>query len=175
MDLNEYNNLSSPPTETAYSLSSPTSVTDSDPEPYSMPPRRGAAAPARRLRKRTAAEAVDFTDDAENEASAAGPSIKRRNTGAGNRRTQGSSSQPQGEPIVIDDLDEEDDGEAEKLKETLQKQREEQVKAQGGKPEDAEPPKLNKLQCVICMDSFTDMTATSCGTFNNFIFCWLEC
>jgi hypothetical protein len=129
-----------------------------------MPSRRDTT--TRRTRKRAAAEAIDLCEDADNEGttSAAGPSKKRRNTGAATGGRRGGSSRAQAEPIVIEDLDEvEDDGEAAKLKETLQKQREEQVQAL--KKASEEPPRLNKLQCVICMDSFTDMTATSCGMF----------
>jgi hypothetical protein len=127
-----------------------------------MPVRRTAGS---RARKRTATQAAADLggDDADNEATegaaaALEPSRKRRDTGTGR-----SSRRAQGKPIVIDDVDDENnDAEAGRLKETLQKQREEQVKAQL-REEGAEPPRLNRSQCVICMDSFTDMTATSCG------------
>jgi hypothetical protein len=111
---------------------------------------------SRHSRRRTATQAFsgegegDEADHEGNESPVSGPSRKRARADGGE------------EAIVIDDLDEEEVGgrEAELLKETLQKQREEAVKSQQAANE---VPKLSKLQCVICMDSFTDMTATSCG------------
>ncbi|KIW03450.1 uncharacterized protein PV09_05220 [Verruconis gallopava] len=138
-----------------------------------MPPRNSSRlSENKRPHKRSASQAVDLDDEeADAEApstSAAGTSRKRRNIDTAQRRRGSGQGGPrsQGEPIVIEDLDDVDedsekDEEAEKMKETLQRQREEQVKA--AQESDKEPPRLNKLQCVICMDSFTDMTATSCG------------
>jgi len=47
------------------------------------------------------------------------------------------------------------------LQDALQKQRIEQVKAQEHPSE--KPLKMSTLTCVICMDTPTDITATSCG------------
>lgn len=52
-------------------------------------------------------------------------------------------------------------GDTNQLQSALQKQRVEQVKAQEG-PSD-KPLRLSTLTCVICMDTPTDITATSCG------------
>ncbi|KAI9667340.1 MAG: hypothetical protein M1821_000155 [Bathelium mastoideum] len=54
------------------------------------------------------------------------------------------------------DLAEEDTA----LADTLKKQRQQQVAAQ---EESRKPTKLSKLTCVICLDSPTDLTSTSCG------------
>ena len=47
------------------------------------------------------------------------------------------------------------------LQEALQKQREDAVKAQA-KPEETVTT-FNSFNCVICMDTPTDLTATACG------------
>jgi hypothetical protein len=47
------------------------------------------------------------------------------------------------------------------VKDVLQKQREDAVKAQT-KPEE-KPTSFNSFNCVICMDMPTDLTATACG------------
>ena len=128
-----------------------------------------------RPRRRTAGQAFQAeASDADGEAgtnasSTAGPSRKRTRTTNTTAQAQAGSSR-QAEPIVIDDLDTSSDDNLAtyRMKETLQRQREEAVKAQQAAASRAageEMPRLNKLQCVICMDSFTDMTATSCGEF----------
>jgi hypothetical protein len=146
-----------------------------DSDATAMPPRRSASTTAvngatatssRSSRRRTAAQAFgdegSEADHEENINPIAGPRRRRRNDSNTNGQ---ASSLHTNEPIVIDDLDDEagadgEDTTAQRLQETLQKQREEAVKSQQAA---SEMPKLSKLQCVICMDSFTDMTATSCG------------
>ncbi|KAF4314005.1 Zinc finger RING-type protein [Botryosphaeria dothidea] len=50
------------------------------------------------------------------------------------------------------------------LAEALQKQRAEQVKAQQESQNGADAlPRLTTITCVICMDTFKDLTATACG------------
>ena len=143
-----------------------------------MPPRRrsanttttNASTTSRPSRRRTATQAFEGeSSEADHEGNispTAGPSSKRRNVGDEDSAGEAASSRAHAEPIVIDDLDDEEeqraDPAAQILKEALQKQREEQVRSQQAA---ADTPKLSKLQCVICMDSFTDMTATSCGRF----------
>ena len=79
------------------------------------------------------------------------PSISQ-SSGAESRKTQS-------QVIEIEDIIEVDDGDA--LGQTLQKQRQEQVAAQDDRGD--KPAKLSTLSCVICMESPTDLTATSCG------------
>jgi hypothetical protein len=56
---------------------------------------------------------------------------------------------------VLDLTDEKTD-----INQILKKQREEAVKAQ---QEREEKPTFNSFNCVICMDTPTDLTATKCG------------
>lgn len=48
------------------------------------------------------------------------------------------------------------------LSHVLQQQQAAVIKEQQGKQGD-EPPKLSALQCIICMESMTDITVTHCG------------
>jgi len=64
-------------------------------------------------------------------------------------------------PIEIEDIDEDN-----VLNTTLQRQRAEQVASQQQPKE--KPLRISNLTCVICMDTPTDLTATSCGH----IFCY---
>ncbi|KAH7132176.1 hypothetical protein B0J11DRAFT_600526 [Dendryphion nanum] len=85
-----------------------------------------------------------------------GPSAKRT------KRADGSSSQKQGSkspPADIEEIDISDDRVA--MRDTLEKQRAEAVKAQQ-KPEER-PTTFNSFTCVICMEIPENITATSCG------------
>lgn len=64
-------------------------------------------------------------------------------------------------PIEIEDIDEDN-----ALNTTLQRQRTEQIASQQQQTE--KPLRLSNLTCVICMDTPTDLTATSCGH----VFCY---
>lgn len=68
-----------------------------------------------------------------------------------------SGARPNDDAIEVLDLSKE----PEDIQQVLQKQRAEAVAAQ--KPEEEEATTFNKLTCVICMDTPTDITATSCG------------
>jgi hypothetical protein len=81
-----------------------------------------------------------------------GPSSKRL------RRANVKSKSPE---TKIEEIDLRDDKPI--LQDVLQKQRVEAVKAQQ-KPEEAATT-LRNFTCVICMDTPTDLTATSCGMF----------
>lgn len=63
------------------------------------------------------------------------------------------------EEIDLKDVDD-DSG----LSKALQKQQEMAIKAQR-KEESDKPLKLSSLQCIICLENMTDITATSCGEF----------
>lgn len=67
-------------------------------------------------------------------------------------------------PILIDDLDEEQNDDAKALLEVLAKQREETVMTQS-KLEGSKRTTLNTMSCVICMDNPTDLTMAGCGMF----------
>lgn len=108
---------------------------------------------------------VDLTDSpsiatgsrkTERESPAPGPSTKRR------RRNDGSASQPESgsAEATVEEIDLSD--EKHTVQDVLQKQREEAVKAQARPEEKA--PTFNTFNCVICMDTPTDLTATACGT-----------
>jgi hypothetical protein len=105
-----------------------------------------------RQTRRTAKRAAAHRTSAE---PAAGPSSKRikRNDGLPVDR---ATATPQ---LDIEEIDLSDDKVP--LQEALRKQRTEAVKAQE-KPEE-KPLRLSNLQCVICLEQPTDMTATSCG------------
>ncbi|KAI9810293.1 MAG: SUMO-targeted ubiquitin ligase complex subunit slx8 [Pycnora praestabilis] len=72
-----------------------------------------------------------------------------------------NTSRTKQEENLIEEVDlrgiEDDNG----LSALLQKQRADQVKAQ--LKEGAEPPRLSKLQCIICLETPTDLTSTHCG------------
>ena len=80
----------------------------------------------------------------------------KRNDETGARAGAAAASGPVEEVNLVDDTNQ--------LQSALQKQRVEQVKAQEG-PSD-KPLRLSTLTCVICMDTPTDITATSCGKFS---------
>lgn len=84
------------------------------------------------------------------------PSSKRQ------RRNDGSASQPSGSSAeaTVEEIDLSD--EKQPVQHVLQKQREEAVKAQAQSEEKATT--FNTFNCVICMDTPTDLTATACGT-----------
>ncbi|KAF2867804.1 hypothetical protein BDV95DRAFT_581856 [Massariosphaeria phaeospora] len=86
-----------------------------------------------------------------------GPSTKRqkRDDGAAIRRPK---KEPEADIEEIDLSDDKGD-----FLEVLQKQRAEAVKAQQRPEEKATT--FNSFTCVICMDTPTDLTATSCGAY----------
>lgn len=88
-----------------------------------------------------------------------GPSAKRA------RHTRGTSATDNQEPTSPDTKIEEIDLSEDRVSvaEILQKQRADAVKAQT-RPEE-KPTTLNSFTCVICMDTPTDITATSCGEY----------
>jgi hypothetical protein len=122
---------------------------------------------SRRTRKRTAA-ILSLSDNSDN---GDGPSTKRRRRGSKTQQSgdgsvgsgggSGGSHGNHATPIEIEDIDLTEDPNP--LKDALQKQREEQIKAQ--KEASNQPPSLTKFTCVICMDTPTDLTATNCGEF----------
>lgn len=83
-----------------------------------------------------------------------GPSAKRQ------KRDNGSSrEQAKAEPATIEEVDLTDDKAP--VQNILQKQREDAIKAQI--PQEEKATTFNTFTCVICMDTPTDLTATSCG------------
>ena len=86
-----------------------------------------------------------------------GPSAKRARHGDG-------SAKPASPDARIDEIDLSDDKVT--VQEVLQKQRVDAVKAQT-RPEE-KPTTFNSFTCVICMDTPTDITATSCGEWGGF-------
>lgn len=87
-----------------------------------------------------------------------------QDTRADKKRKRGShDTTSQGEPVqngATEEVDLRDDDEV-AVADILQKQREEQIKRQ--RKEGEERPKLSALQCIICLESPTDLTVTSCG------------
>ncbi|EME47543.1 hypothetical protein DOTSEDRAFT_69481 [Dothistroma septosporum NZE10] len=49
--------------------------------------------------------------------------------------------------------------------ELLQQQQQDAIKLQQSRQDDEGPQKIGKRQCIICMENFTNCTATSCGHF----------
>ena len=83
---------------------------------------------------------------------------KRRKTAAGPEHQRSVKKEdPEVEEIDLKDVDD-DNG----LSKALQKQQEMAIKAQR-KEESDKPVKLSSLQCIICLESMTDITVTSCG------------
>ena len=90
-------------------------------------------------------------------ASAADGSNKRRKTGA-NLKKENIVKNEESEIEEVDLRDVNDDN---GLSQVLQRQQEDTIKAQ--RQEEGKPLKLSSLQCVVCLESFTDVTATHCG------------
>ncbi|KAL1592647.1 hypothetical protein SLS60_011063 [Paraconiothyrium brasiliense] len=84
-----------------------------------------------------------------------GPSTKRQ------RRNDGTAGQAGGDSpaAMVEEIDLSD--EKQTVQDVLQKQREEAVKAQA--PPEEKNTTFNSFNCVICMDTPTDLTATACG------------
>ena len=110
------------------------------PEPSS------STAPAAKRRRRSSNS--NTAPEAEQSHARATPN---HGTGGGSRN--GASATV---PIEIEDVDEDS-----AIDITLQRQRAEQVASQQEQTE--KPLRLSNLTCVICMDTPTDLTATSCG------------
>ncbi|KAF2005622.1 hypothetical protein P154DRAFT_542584 [Amniculicola lignicola CBS 123094] len=105
---------------------------------------------------------VDLTSTSESPA--ARPTRKRRDPEPGpstkrQRRSDGAADSKSKTPELVEEIDM-TDGKAD-LREVLQKQRADAVKSQQ-KPEE-KATTFNTFTCVICMDTPTDITATSCG------------
>lgn len=108
---------------------------------------------------------VDLTNDSpdvttssrktKRESPTPGPSAKRV------RRNDGTAAQQEAAspPATVEEIDLSD--ESQKVQDVLQKQREEAVKAQT-QPEER-PTTFTTFNCIICMDTPTDLTATACG------------
>lgn len=93
-------------------------------------------------------------------ASIVGSSNKRRKTAADGKMEKSIKHEdPDIEEVDLRDVDD-DDG----LSKALQKQQESVIKAQRD-AECGKPTKLSGLQCVVCLDNVTDMTATQCGEY----------
>ena len=86
---------------------------------------------------------------------------KRRKTAASPGQHQRSVNKGDSDIEEIDLKDVDDDN---GLSKALQKQQEMAIKAQR-KEESDKPLKLSSLQCIICLESMTDITATNCGEF----------
>ncbi|KAF2710136.1 hypothetical protein K504DRAFT_476207 [Pleomassaria siparia CBS 279.74] len=88
-----------------------------------------------------------------------GPSVKRAKNNEGGLGSTSATRVPPSPGARIEEIDLSDD--KIDIQDMLQKQRAEVVKAQQ-KPEE-KPTTFNTFTCVICMDTPTDITATSCG------------
>jgi hypothetical protein len=89
-----------------------------------------------------------------------GPSSKRvRLNDASAATTAAAAQEPASSDTKIEAIDLSDD--KVNVAEIMQKQRADAVKTQT-KPEE-KPTTFNSFTCVICMDTPTDITATSCG------------
>ena len=89
---------------------------------------------------------------------AADGSNKRRKTDGGGRK----DAQLKAEDSDIEEVDLRDVDDDDGLSKAVQKQQEMAIKAQQGAVGD-KPLKLSSLQCIICLEHMTDVTATSCG------------
>lgn len=66
-------------------------------------------------------------------------------------------------PIELDDTDEEEEEELGADNDILTKEREALVAKQ--REEAGKPSRIGELNCMICLEHFTGMTATHCGMF----------
>jgi hypothetical protein len=102
------------------------------------------------------------------DSSSAGPSTKRRRTSTNTiptstphlRKAPAFNAAKSIEQI---DLSQDSDPDTAALTSTLQKQRADAISSQFNNDNGGEKSKLNTLQCTVCLDTPTDLTATSCG------------
>ena len=85
------------------------------------------------------------------------PSKRRRTAASLEHQRSVKNENSDVEEIDLKDVDD-DNG----LSKALQKQQEMAIKAQR-KEESDKPHKLSNLQCIICLESMTDITVTKCG------------
>jgi len=142
--------------------SSPDLDSEDDYTPSSMSPNTRPT----RSRKRSVAQISISTSSPEDSAGPSNAKRRRSTQSQAQPRSQSQSGSSRVAPIEIEDIDAVDDDDEENdegkaLRDTLQKQREEQIRAQ--KAESDKPVMLNTLTCNICLDTPTDLTATSCG------------
>lgn len=112
---------------------------------------------------------VDLTDDSPEVTGTTAPRKTKRGSptpGPSNKRAKrsdGSATKTEGNSIqaTVEEIDLSDDRQT--VQDVLQKQREEAVKAQTPPEEGEKPITFNNFNCVICMDTPTDLTATACG------------
>ena len=122
-------------------------LTDDNAE-LDMPPMRSRRRPSRPPPSRSASS------------QGAGRPSKRNKTAASPKHQKSVKKEDSDiEEIDLKDVDD-DNG----LSKALQKQQEMAIKAQR-KEESDKPLKLSSLQCIICLESMTDITATNCGEF----------
>ena len=111
-----------------------------------MPPARN-----KRGLSRTASSAMSSSRAAD------GSNKRRKTDGGAEKYAQLKAEDSDIEEVDLRDVDD-DDG----LSKAAQKQQEMAIKAQQGAAGD-KPLKLSSLQCIICLEHMTDVTATSCG------------
>lgn len=111
-------------------------------------------------RKRSVAEAAD--EDARKDTSSSSSKRPRRAAATNSTTSSRKSSGVDIDTMLIDEVDlvHEQQNAQDRLR---QEQLAEQVKAQQGEAERDKPLKLSNLQCVICLEAPTDLTATTCG------------
>jgi hypothetical protein len=148
--------------------------------PFAMPPvTRSAQRRPEPISPSAAANPVQRQASSDNPPGVPSPKRRRLNTRPGaasgdvtttgtaaGRVTPGTSHSNlvRSEPVDIDTIDTIDltgNESANAIAQTLQKQRADQIKSQ--LPPTEKPSTLGSIQCVICMDTPTDLTATSCG------------
>lgn len=79
-----------------------------------------------------------------------------------NKRPRLSPSGSRSNAIDIEEVDSADEGNAQIL---LDKERVDLVKTQQNKNGDETPKRFGEMNCIICLDNFTNLTATACGMF----------
>jgi len=113
-----------------------------------------------RVHRRTSSNSAHT---ATNTASTPGPSLKRQRTSTANQ-SQAPAALSTLKSIEQIDLSQDSDPDNAALSSTLAKQRADAITSQASKNTDAAgKSKLNTLQCTVCLDTPTDLTATSCG------------
>ena len=115
-----------------------------------------------RIHRRTSSNSANT---ATNNASTSGPSSKRQRTSTTNP-SQAPPTFSTLKSIEQIDLSQDSDPDNAALSSTLAKQRSDAITSQSNSSRNAETAgksKLNTLQCTVCLDTPTDLTATSCG------------
>lgn len=118
-------------------------------------------APTRRSQR---ASVVDLTEGSPRSTTSRQPKRKRSTTTAAASSSAGTKTKRRRLSADIEEIDLANEAPSAE-EELLQAQQQEAIRSQQQATEDAVPQKIGQRSCIICLENFTNATATSCGHF----------